>query len=193
MKLKTAVGCIPLLALAMVGCTQQSTGQSAKKTTTTSVQSNVDFTSIPGQFPAPGALTSVGETRAPVGACVTMSGDLNNTQLEAAECTSLQANYRVIQRVSTPDQCVADADRRFYENSPQGQYTACLDIVWDGKDCYALEKFIRRVACAQSSGQQLQKPVKLITSTTNANDCPNDGAVFPHPVRRFTVCMQTQK
>ncbi|VEG16091.1 Uncharacterised protein [Mycolicibacterium phlei] len=137
------------------------------------------------------ATVKSGEADAPVGACVNLLGARTKPSLVIESCD--KAAYRVIQRVETPRQCPADVDDKFYLNPPSGQWTACLDYAWSTSDCLSITKGASaiRVACNDRSRPGREKPVALLTDSITASpDCPAGG--FPHAVRRFTVCTETQ-
>ncbi|SKS41742.1 Uncharacterised protein [Mycobacteroides abscessus subsp. bolletii] len=137
------------------------------------------------------ALVRSGENEAPVGACVDLLGSRSNPSLAVGACD--KAAYRVIQRVETPRQCPADVDDKFYLNPPSGQWTACLDYAWRHDDCLSITRgaSATRVACDDRSRTGRERPTRLINNSVSAADCPSGG--FAHPVRRFTVCTETQK
>ncbi|MBN9636481.1 MAG: hypothetical protein J0H22_15050 [Actinobacteria bacterium] len=122
-----------------------------------------------------------------------MDGPRSNPRLLVVGCGTKAAAYKVVQRVETPGQCVADVDDKFYNNPPGGQWTACLDYVWSSQDCLSvgLGYSAFRVACDDRTVRNREKPTQLLADTTSANGCPDSG--FAHPVRRFTVCTETQK
>jgi hypothetical protein len=150
-----------------------------------------DFDRIPGRYPAqdpdvPGA------DIAPVGACVSLSGPQSNPAFSVVDCGAPANGYRVVQRVRTPDECPADADQRFYNNPDGGQFTACLDYAWDVDDCLQIgETTATRVSCHDRTATNREKPTHVLLDSTSAADCPGGG--FAHPVRRFTICTETQQ
>lgn len=151
-------------------------------------QESTDFSTIPGQFPAPASLTANGQAEAPVGGCVNLSGPLVNASLTVVDCGSPQHTYRIVQRVNTPNEC-GDVDRAVYNNSKAtGQYTACLDLAWDASSCISLGQPVAKVACDDTAAQKRIKPVKVILDTTTLEGCVDGG--YKHPQRRFTVCTQ---
>ena len=171
-------------------CNGTPSGDTASTSTpvagSTSTPVAVDFSQIPGQFP-PQALNVPGESIAPVGACVSFEGPSTNTTLKVVDCGSPNNGYTVIQRVSTPDQCPADVAQKFYMNPDEGQFTACLDYAWSSADCLSIGKVSAvRAKCDDVTRPNREKPVNVILNT----DCPTGG--FPHAVRKFTVCTETQ-
>ncbi len=177
-----------ILSLAtLTACGEQSGHGDPPTSSAAAAQSSFD--QIEGEYPArvPGV---PGAQSAPVGACVSLVGPQTNPSLKVVDCGSPENGYRVIQRVSTPDQCVQDADQRFYTNPEEGQWTACLDYAWSGKDCLSIGDMTAvRTAC-DGTAPHREMPVRLVVNTTTTADCPDGG--FAHPVRRFTVCTQSQ-
>ncbi|MBN7314871.1 hypothetical protein I3U70_26145 [Mycobacteroides abscessus subsp. abscessus] len=108
------------------------------------------------------------------------------------DCGSSTNGYKVIQRVSMPDQCVKDAEQRFYLDTPDGGFAACLDYAWSAKDCLSIGKVsVVRAACDDSTAPNREKPRSIVYDTQTAGVCPTGG--FAHPVRRFTVCTEPQR
>ncbi|BDD84464.1 hypothetical protein TPB0596_42270 [Tsukamurella pulmonis] len=173
------------LALALVACdssTEPSTSESGNE---------VSLDRIPGQFPAQEP-NIPGGAIAPVGACVSFSGSASKANLTIVECGSSDNGYKVVQRVTTPEQCPGDVAQRFYMNPPEGQFTACLDYAWSLSDCLSIGKVsATRANCSDSTKPNREKPTKVILNTASNADCPAGG--FTHPVRKFTVCTETQK
>jgi hypothetical protein len=151
----------------------------------------LDLDQIPGQFPAPAELTQAGQTLAPVRGCVNLMGPQRSPSLKGVPCGSADNNYIVVQRVETPDQCVADADQRFYLNGEDGQWTACLDYAWRSETCLSIGTVsAQSVSCDDLNAPNRQRPTRIQAGTTTTAGCPDGG--FAHPVRRFTVCTQTE-
>jgi len=158
-----------------------------------SPRSTVDtnFDQIPGQYPlqAPGI---PGAAIAPVGACVSFDGPSTNATLRIVDCGSPTNGYKVVQRVATPNECPSDVAQKFYMNPEEGQFTACLDYAWSSKDCLSIGKVTAvRAACDDANAPAKEKPLNVVLNSVTEKDCPTGG--FAHPVRRFTVCTQTQR
>ncbi len=147
--------------------------------------------SIPGRMPG-GTENPVGRDAAPVGGCVNLSGEKINASIKTVPCGSADNNYIVIQRVNFPTDCIADADRRYYHNGKQGEFTACLDLAWSAESCISIDSpKVLRTPCDDSSAPNRYRPLKVVLNTDNVDSCPDKG--FPHAVRKFTVCTETQK
>jgi hypothetical protein len=111
--------------------------------------------------------------------------------LTVVDCGSPDNGYRVIQRVSTPDECVKDADQRFYLNPAEGQWTACLDYAWSNKDCLSIGDITATRTPCDGTAPKRERPTQVVLNTTSTAGCPTGG--FAHPVRRFTICTETQQ
>lgn len=187
--MRVAISALMLCIFAGVsGCAGPSSEPSP---TTLSVEhhESTDFSDIPGQFPAPAALTTNGQGEAPVGGCVNLSGPLVNASLVVVDCGSAQHTYRIVQRVNVPSEC-GDIDRSVYSNSKvTGQYTACLDLAWDASACISLGTPVAKVSCSDTAAPKKIKPIKVILDTTTVDGCADGG--YKHPQRRFTVCTQS--
>lgn len=148
----------------------------------------VSFLDIPGQFQGPSALTDSGRDVAPLNGCVNVTGPNARAVLKPVGCASPLATFRVIQRVLTADQCVADVDRSVPFRDARTQWTACLDLNWDNTYCLDIGAVVAKVSCDDSAARRKLKPVGVITDTGTVEDCEQNG--FPHTVRRFTVCTE---
>lgn len=188
--LSVAVSC--LSALAFPSCTSDHPVAADKASARAGGSDQSDFETIPGQFP-PQATGIPGASIAPVGACVSFAGPSTNAALKVVDCGSPDNGYKVIQRVTTPKECPTDVAQKFYMNPDEGQFTACLDYAWSAADCLSIGKVTAvRAKCDDTSRPDREKPLKVILNTTTNAGCGPTGG-FPHPVRRFTVCTQTQR
>lgn len=177
------------------GCTPDNTGGSRSSgPTPNNPVEKLDLANIPGQYPTVPSAIPAGQDRAPVGSCVSLSGSTSKAALLMTDCGSPDTNYRVVQRVATPRECAEDVDRRYYNLDGTGVgWTACMDLAWTPDQCLSVGKMIvRRVSCSDTGAENRQKPVAVVTDTTTVSNCPS-GMGFAHPVRRFTVCTETQK
>lgn len=176
------------LSISLVACGSSKTTEAVAEP----MNNNADFDQIPGQFP-PQEPGIPGASIAPVGACVSFEGPSSNASLKVVDCGSPTNGFKVIQRVSTPDQCPADVAQKFYMNPDEGQFTACLDFAWSAKDCLSVGKVTAvRAACDDTSKLNREKPLKVILNTTTNAGCRPTGG-FPHAVRKFAVCTETQQ
>ncbi|MFD6199858.1 hypothetical protein ACFWE3_24445 [Mycobacteriaceae bacterium NPDC060252] len=124
---------------------------------------------------------------------MSFEGPSNDATLKTVDCGSPTNGFKVIQRVSVPDQCPADVAQKFYMNPDEGQFTACLDFAWSANDCLSIGKVTAvRAACDDTSKPNREKPLKVILNTTTNAGCGPTGG-FPHAVRKFTICTETQK
>ncbi|SHW54720.1 LppU/SCO3897 family protein [Mycobacteroides abscessus] len=146
-----------------------------------------------GQYPDPSQIKSTADSLAPVGACVNLGGTKAASELRVVPCGSPENNYRVVQKVLKPSECVADVDQRYYQNrASTGEWTACLDYAWTRDSCLGFQGWeVSRVQCRNNEPQRREKPLRIVLNVTTASACPTGG--FAHPVRRFTVCTETQR
>lgn len=188
--LPTLVLTTTALALALVACSHDN--ESLNAATSNNPIPPSSFDEIPGQFP-PQAPGIPGASIAPVGACVSFAGPSTNATLKVVDCGSSDNGFKVIQRVTTPKECPADVAQKFYMNPDEGQFTACLDFAWSANDCLSIGKVTAvRASCDDTSKPNREKPLKVILNTTTNVGCGPAGG-FPHAVRKFTVCTETQK
>lgn len=181
-----------LLALVFPACSSDHPAAADKASAPAGEGVQADFETIPGQFP-PQASGIPGASIAPVGACVSFNGPSTNASLKVVDCGSPDNGFKVIQRVATPKECPADVAQKFYMNPDEGQFTACLDFAWSAKDCLSIGKVTAvRAACDDSSKPNRERPLKVILNTTTNAGCGPTGG-FPHAVRKFTVCTETQR
>ncbi|WP_458573352.1 LppU/SCO3897 family protein [Mycobacteroides abscessus] len=139
---------------------------------------------IPNEFPVVTESLGVGLEQ---GDCVNLDQVLGRTQLNKVQCGDSSA-FRVIQIVSTVEQCVNDADLTYY--SATKRYAACLDYDWSPDRCLLIEQGqpVRKVDCATPRSERVEL---IVMSTDNTLNCSQGG--FAHPTRRFTVCTEAQK
>jgi hypothetical protein len=182
---------ISATAFVVASCGQDAPSDPVPATAASTPPLAVSFDNIPGQFPvqAPGI---PGATSAPVGACVSLEGKRNAPKLNVVDCGSPTNGFKVVQRVSTPDQCPKDVDQRFYRYPDEGEWTACLDLAWSANDCLVTNQTsARRVACDDKNVANRVKPVGVLLNTTDISGCDETG--YAHPDRKFTICIETQK
>lgn len=148
------------------------------------------FSPIAGQFPQD---TKTINPDFPAGTCVNLHGSRTNTQIDKAGCGSPENNFIVVQQVQKPTECVGDVDQKYYTNTAgRGEWTVCMDYYWIQGSCLSMNGFdIKRVKCDDSTKPAREKPVRLAQNSTSIADCPSGG--YAHPVRRFTVCTETQQ
>ncbi|SHS48618.1 Uncharacterised protein [Mycobacteroides abscessus subsp. abscessus] len=185
-----AIAAITLVVAVVTGC--QDSNRPATASTNAAPPAGTNFASIPGEFASPAATTQAGAEEAPIGACVKVTGKPWEAGMRAADCGGPDATHRIIQRVTTPDECVSDIDRRFYQNTAAGEWTACLDIYWAFTDCLSVtDDGTHRVSCADQSAPTRVRATKVVLDTSTADMCPEGG--YDHPERKFTICTETQK
>ncbi|TDZ43076.1 hypothetical protein CCUG63695_03054 [Mycobacteroides franklinii] len=149
-----------------------------------------DFSVIPGQFPSSSALIN---PDFPQKTCVSLYGSQAEAKVERAGCGSTDNNFIVVQQVQKPAECVGDVDQKYYSNTARGgEWALCLDYYWVQSSCLSMNGFdVKRVLCNDASRSKKEKPVRLIKDSTSISNCPSGG--YEHPVRRFTVCTETQQ
>lgn len=101
------------------------------------------------------------------GDCVNLDQALGRTQLNKVQCGDSSA-FRVIQIVSTLEQCVNDADLTYY--SATKRYAACLDYDWSPDRCLLIEQGqpVRKVDCATPRSERVEL---IVMSTDNTLNC----------------------
>jgi hypothetical protein len=150
------------------------------------------FDVLPRQYPDPPQKSSTANSSAPVGACATLTGNPAHSTLKIVECDSSESTFRIIQQAPTPKGCIKDADQSYYHNSPDEQFTACLDYYWQTNRCLAIQGWkVTNTACDNPLLDHIEKPIRVFSNVNTVNDCPTAGG-FAHPVRRFTICTETQ-
>ncbi len=182
---RTAVLLLSLIAA--VACGRDTS--SAEPATSSAVAARANFDQIEGEFPTQSAGVP-GAQSAPVGACVSLTGPKSSPALSVVDCGSPSNGYRVIQRVSGPDECVKDADQRFYLNPAEGQWTASLDYAWSNKDCLSISDITAVHTPCDGAAPGRERPIQVVLDAISTANCPTGG--FAHPVRRFTICTHTQ-
>lgn len=184
---------LSVLPFAVIGCNSASDdrGTIASAVPTSGSQLPDSVENIPGQYPDSNAV-AVGGAAAPIGGCVSLRGPRARALLSPVDCQDPRANYRVIQRVAKPHECVGDADRQYYQNDKDGEWTACLDLAWNSRNCISFESkdLVSQVDCADSKALNRERPTQLLLNSATAAGCTYGG--FAHPIRRFTVCTETQ-
>lgn len=152
---------------------------------------NMNFSKIDGRFPAD---TLTVNPDYPAGTCVHLHTTATHMQLSKAKCGASDNNYFVIQQVRQHTDCVSDTEQRYWDNNSAdgGEWTACLDYYWARGNCLSIGKYeATRVRCDDRSHPNREKPLSVILNTTTNAGCPTGG--FPHAVRKFTICTETQK
>lgn len=187
MKRSYSATAVVVLMIIASGCATNR-GNPATGVELTQMPNRADFSMIAGQFPIPATTTRRGEKDAPVRACVNIAGTPARADLALVDCSSDLATYRVIQRVRTPSECIADADRPFYFSDGRDEWTACLDLNWDNARCISIDGVVSRVACDEPNLHNIIRPTELILNTATVDGCADGG--YAHPIRRFTVCTQ---
>jgi hypothetical protein len=112
---------------------------------------------------------------AEVGDCIQYGSD---TDVNVVDCTSSDAEYKVVKRVDgTSDQeacaSVADSDvSLFTQSGNDKQYTLCVSLVLAEGDCMSTNG--DKLACTDADAAI--KVIKVLTGTTDDSGCPADTA-----------------
>lgn len=152
--------------------------------------------------PAPSATTSSTATAQPggelsvevaVGECITLSSidDRGDTRAKAepAACGSATANYKVVGKAATQEECVPDADATYDEPAASGAGGAalCLDVDWVPGDCYDVSgSDPARVPCAASGPGDVQVQ-QILRGTVDEGECEQQA--YPYADRIQEVCL----
>lgn len=186
----SAISVIAIAASPLMACGGNGAAEKAEPKSSASPGTS-NFDDIPGQIPANSTTTPAGQAAAPVGRCANITGPRADSKLEVVDCVSAGASYKIVQRVAYPTECVADVDKQYYHGGVDSQWAACLDYLWKSDQCLSVTKDLTmRVQCNDHKAQNVQLPTKVILNTTTTANCLTGG--FAHPVRRFTVCTETQ-
>lgn len=124
-----------------------------------------------------------------IGDCVRLGGTVDDATIANATCGSDDANYKVVDIVSTSSQCVSDVDQTYYESYSGVETGAlCLDVDWVPGDCIDLGgEDPQRIDCSASAVQG-EKVSEILTGTTDVNDCSVSEGGFVYEEREFVVC-----
>ncbi|ORA22891.1 hypothetical protein BST18_23780 [Mycobacteroides abscessus subsp. bolletii] len=111
--------------------------------------------------------------------------------MKLTKCDGPDATHKIVQRVIEPKDCVRDVDRRYYRNTAAGEWTACLDLNWTNARCLSIsDDETRAVACDDTAAVDRFRPTRVVLGARSADMCP---VGYPHPIRMFTICTETQK
>ena len=162
----------------------------ARRTVPVAETAHTDFSAIKGQFP--GNTVTINPDF-PAHSCAHLYTTEKSWKLTKTECGAPDNNYIVIQQTRNRDECVADADYKFWSTTADGhEYAVCMDYHWIRDTCLSITTRVsHRARCDDATQPGREKPVRLALDTTSLSRCPDGG--FAHPVRKFTVCTETQK
>uniref|UniRef100_UPI001F1F626F hypothetical protein n=1 Tax=Mycobacteroides abscessus TaxID=36809 RepID=UPI001F1F626F len=84
------------------------------------------------------------------------------------------------------------ADRSTPSIMKSREWTACMDYAWTSEGCISVapDKVVR-AECDDKNLPNRERPITILFNTIDTSRCLFGG--FAHPVRRFTVCTETQK
>jgi hypothetical protein len=126
-----------------------------------------------------------------VGECVTAGGDAVSGSAVPADCGSPEANYKVIGKAPTSEECPSDANATYFESLGSTELGAlCLDVDWVQGDCFDLTlQDPQRVECSAPPGLNTVRVEEIVQGTSDPNQCAEGG--FPYDERNFIVCLET--
>ena len=127
--------------------------------------------------------------------CIYLRGESNQPPtIDPAACGSATSNYRIVQIVRGPEQCVDDVDQRYRYMVGNEPAAICLDYDWSGGHCLAVGTpstwHAIAVDCSNPARRPVERPIAVIYHARDVKQCPFGG--FAHATREFTVCTQTQ-
>ncbi|AMT70530.1 LppU/SCO3897 family protein [Mycobacteroides immunogenum] len=129
-----------------------------------------------------------------VGDCIALSGPAkNDVTIQKVDCSAKDATYRIFQLTRQSHECASDSDQEYApKKTDEGDLFLCLDYNWSRDLCiFPGAATGRWHAVRDVCGPGGERPVKVLYGVANAQDCKAGG--FAHPVRKFTVCTETQR
>lgn len=184
------------IALLSAGCTSTVTGTATSDSVAASASGTTESTRLsPSTTAAPPTGEDLGgdvDVDVAVGDCVDVGGTADDATIDTAACGSPQANYLVVGKAPTGDQCAIDVDQYYYETlfgSEQG--ALCLDVDWQPGGCMELSGLNPvRVDCA-SPGLDTVRFVSILPGVADVDQCPLPATYgFEKTTRNFTVCVE---
>lgn len=128
---------------------------------------------------------------AAIGECVTLEGTPSNPTINAAVCGSPASNFKVVDKVATHQECVADADI-WYANTQNGKETSalCLDVDWVVGGCVTTAgDWPLRIACTPGNAD-IVRVVQIIMGSDDSSKCTGGrGGVYSE--RKVVVCVES--
>jgi hypothetical protein len=126
-----------------------------------------------------------------IGDCIRLGGTVDDATTEAAECGTFDANYKVVAKAPTSDECPGDVDQSVFQSLADVEVGAlCLDIDFVQGDCFELSgEDPLRVDCAAPPGLDTVKVTETIRGNGDVGACPRDNGVS-YPDRGFVVCLE---
>ncbi len=180
---------LALLVAALAGCGATVTGTPTPGTDAALVPATAKVTTpAPTHSQAPQDNDTA--FRAEIGECVRLGGAKDDADIAVFPCGSPEANYKIIGKAPTKEQCVKDANSYYYETVDgieQGAF--CLDYDWVVGGCmdFAAED-PKHIPCTQRTSKGV-KVVAIQPDKTSVDDCPTDGG-YVYDQRKFAVCTE---
>jgi hypothetical protein len=127
-----------------------------------------------------------------IGDCIRLGGTVDDATAEAAQCGTFDANYKVVAKAPTSEECPADIDQSVFQSQDDIQVGAlCLDIDFVQGDCFELSgEDPLRVDCDAPPGLDTVRVANTIRGNGDVGACPDDNGV-PYPDRGFVVCLES--
>lgn len=127
-----------------------------------------------------------------IGDCILLGGTVEDATTDVAECGTFDANYKVVAKAPSSDECPADVDQSVFQSFDDVEVGAlCLDIDFVQGDCFELSGGDPlRVDCAAPPGLDTVKVTDTIRGNGDIGACPQDNGV-PYPERGFVVCLES--
>jgi hypothetical protein len=116
--------------------------------------------------------------------CVAIEGSGAAARLFSRTCGATDSTYRILDRVSSPEKCVGDADMTHLGDGAEG--VLCLDYDWTPGQCLLIDTDRARNALCSEVGAA--HAANIVVGGVDVSYCPGGG--LPHPVRKFTVCVE---
>lgn len=130
---------------------------------------------------------------AEIGDCVTLGGSILAAEIDHAECGSAEANYKVIAKAATRDECVSDADQTYYVTlGGVEQGALCLDTDWVVGGCMEVPMMDepRRADCAAPESNTV-RVLDILAGTTDETGCPDTATSYlTYDERQIVVCVE---
>ncbi|MGX1804851.1 LppU family putative lipoprotein [Nocardia sp. NPDC055321] len=128
---------------------------------------------------------------AAVGDCVRLGGTMTDATIVKATCGATDANYKVIAKAPTNDQCPGDADQAYFRTIAGVETGAlCLDIDWVVGDCMDLgSDNPARIDCSAKTGKDAVRVLAIMRGTSDVNDCTVGGRGYTYAERKLVVCV----
>lgn len=123
------------------------------------------------------------------GDCVALGGAVDDATIDNADCGSRTSNYKVVDVVTSSDECSGDIDQTYFETRGGVETGAlCLDIDWKVGECMDLGgEDPQRIDCSATAilGEKVSE---ILIGTSDVNECSSSDAGYVYEERNFVVC-----